>query len=322
VGSDGFASPSALVTLQPEAYASASQIGIDNGLVLSSTVRSSGDLGNNGRQGFFGLGQGFGAWHRLNGNPTTGVSRANVNTGGFLGGIGFASDNIVATAFVGRIYADQSFGRLAAETKTEGTFIGGSLAFSSAGLQAGGSFIWDDSSADTRRTLYDGSRATGHYNLRSLTLDGHIAYRFNLRKGGWQVGPRMGLTHVAVKRGGLSESGAGAFSLDVARRTTKATFFDADLELTMAGDTALRPWLSAGWQHRIDGDPILAIASFTGTSSQFTTSGTERARDFAHVGAGVDWYLRPSLDLFAKIGSTFGSGSGANNATIGLRLDF
>jgi uncharacterized protein YhjY with autotransporter beta-barrel domain len=322
VDAGGYADPSVLSTLHPEAYASASQIGIDNGLALSSAARSSSDLGNNGRQGLFGLGQGFGAWHRLNSNPTTGVSRANVNTGGFLGGIGFASDNIVATAFVGRIYADQSFGTLAAETKTEGTFIGGSLAFSGTGLVAGGSIIWDDSSADTRRTLYDGSKATGHYNLRSLTLDGHIGYRFNLRKGGWQVGPRMGVTHVAVKRGGLFESGAGAFSLDVARRTTKATFFDADLELTMAGDTALRPWLSAGWQHRIDGDPILATASFTGTSSQFTTSGTERARDFVRVGAGVDWRMTPSLDLFAKANSAFGPGRGINNITIGLRLGF
>jgi outer membrane autotransporter protein len=322
VASSGYANPSVLSTLQPEAYASASQIGIDNGLALSSAVRSIGDVGNGKRRGFFGLGQGFGGWHRLNGEQATGVSHTNINISGFLGGIGFASEKFVATAFVGRVYADQSFGTLAAKTKTDGTFVGGSLAFTSAGLLAGGSILWDDSSADTHRTLYDGSKATGHYNLRSLTLDGHIGYRFNLGKGGWQIGPRLGFTHVAVKRGAFSESGAGAFSLDVSRRTTKATFFDADLEVAMAGDAVLRPWLSAGWQHQVDGDPSLATASFTGTSSQFTTLGVERAGDFAHVGAGVDWSVTPSLDLSAKASSALGSRSGANDVTLGLRLGF
>lgn len=320
VDAGGYANTAALSTLDPEVYASASQIGIDNGLAISSTVRTLGEAHGGKRLGLFGVGQGFGIWHRLNGSQAAGVSGTSINSGGFLGGIGFASEDFFATAFVGRVYSDQGFNRLAAKTETKGTFVGGTIGFASRGFRASGSVIWDDSNANTRRTIYDASKASARYSLHSLTLDGHIGYGFDLGQSGWRFGPQVGLTHIDVKRGEVVETGAGAFSLDVVHRNTKTTFFDADLELTLASDKAVHPWLTAGWQHLIDGDPIFATSGFVGTGSQFTVAGVERAKDFAHIGAGVDWSVTKRLNLFANGQSAFGSGTGARSVTLGLRF--
>jgi fibronectin-binding autotransporter adhesin len=303
VESNGFANAPALATLTPEAYASASQIGIDNGLAISSAVRSASKAPGGKGQGFFGIGQGFGSWHRLNGNRTDGISDARINNGGFLGGIGFASDSFTATAFGGRIYADQALSPLAAKTNADGTFVGSSVDFLHEGWRIGASIVWDSSKAVTKRTLYDGGNSSGHYKLHSLTLDGHVGYRFDMGQGGWRLAPQIGVTHIAVKRGGLTETGGSPFALEVAQRRTKATFLDADLELAINGDASVRPWLSAGWQHRLDGNAVLATAGFTGASGQFTANGAERTRDFAHIGAGVEWSVSKKLDLYARGGA-------------------
>ena len=319
---DGYVNVAAMATLHPEAYATASQIGIDNGLAISSALRSAQRAGESGRPGFFTLGQGLGSWQDLRGNAADGTASASQNSGGFLGGVGYQTGKLAGSVFLGRIYANQAMPTLGASTKANGTFVGAAVSFAQGALDLGGSVTWDDSSATTRRALFDGSTVTGRYNLRSLTFDAHGGYGFSLGKGGWRLGPELGVTHIRVKRGEAMETGDALFALDVASRKQDATFLSADLRLDMAPSAPIRPWLTAGWRHRLGGDATLATAGLPGVTEQFTVSGVERDRDYAQIGGGFDWAVTPGVTLFARGNSAFTNAHGATNVTGGVRLGF
>jgi hypothetical protein len=92
------------------------------------------------------------------------------------GGIGYQAGKLAFAAFAGRLYANQTLPTRAASTRANGTFVGGMVSFANRGLDLGGSVTWDDSSATTRRTLFDASTVTGDYALHTLTLDAHGGY--------------------------------------------------------------------------------------------------------------------------------------------------
>jgi outer membrane autotransporter protein len=214
VDADGFANEAAMATLHPEAYASASQIGVENGLAISSALRTANWAGRNGEAGTFTFGQGFGNWRNFKADAVSGVSKADVRSAGFLGGIGYGSEVVSISAFVGHVDARQQIGSIGARNDADGTFFGASAQLALAGFRLGGSVIHDRSSADTSRSLFDGSEAQSHYRLRGTTADIHAGYGFAIG-GGWDVGPEIGVTHVSVKRGAASETGAGPFNLNV-----------------------------------------------------------------------------------------------------------
>jgi fibronectin-binding autotransporter adhesin len=320
VGSDGFASESALATIHPEAYASVSQIGVENGLAISSALRSSGWAGRGDQAGLFTFGQGFGSWRSFKAESGTGASKANVRSSGFFGGIGYGTANVSVSAFIGRVDAAQSIRPIGARNDADGTFFGATAELAFAGFRLGGSVIRDHSSADTSRVLFDGSEATSHYRLRGTTADVHAGYGFAIG-GGWDIGPEVGVTYVSVKRGDAAETGAGAFNLTVAKDRLSYTFLTADLALQMS-EGKLRPWLSAGLRQRIDNDRVEATASLTGVSTSFTVPGVQRDRSFGNAGAGVAWQASPRLTLFARGNSEFGSDNNAQSVDAGLRLRF
>lgn len=319
---DGYVNEAAMNTLHPEAYAVASQIGIDNGLAISSALRASQRTGDARKSRFFMLGQGLGSWQNLRGNSGQGTSNVRQNSGGLLGGIGYQAGPVAVAAVVGRIYANQSLPALGARTKADGTFVGASVSFERGGLDLGGSVVWDGSSATTHRSLFDRTETTGHYDLHSLTFDAHGGYGFALGKGGWRLGPELGVTHIRVKRGDAHESGSDVFALDVAGRKQDATFVSADLRLDMGVEAPIRPWLTAGWRYRASGDATLATAGFPDSSSRFTVAGAERDRNYAQVGGGFDWAAAPGITLFARGNTAFTRENGVTNITGGIRLGF
>jgi outer membrane autotransporter protein len=319
---DGYVNAAAVATLHPEAYAAASQIGIDNGLAISSALRSTQRAGEGAHRGLFTLGQGLGGWQTMRGNAAAGTANARDNTGGFLGGIGYQAGKLAFAAFAGRLYANQTLPTRAASTRANGTFVGGMVSFANRGLDLGGSVTWDDSSATTRRTLFDASTVTGDYALHTLTLDAHGGYGFALGRGGWRIGPELGVTHIRVKRGEARETGGSLFALDVAGRRQQATFLSADVRLDMAASARLRPWLTAGWRRRLGGNAMLATASLSGVAAQFTVEGARRDRDYAQIGGGFDWTATPGVILFARGSSAVTNAYGTTNVTGGIRLGF
>lgn len=318
VASDGFANEDAMVTLHPEAYASASQIGVENGLAISSALRSAGWAGRSDQAGLFTFGQGFGSWRNFKPESGSGASKADVRSSGFFGGIGYGNANVSVSAFVGRVDAAQSIRSIGARNDAEGTFFGASAELALAGFRLGGSVVRDHSSIDTSRVLYNGAEATSHYRLRGTTADIHAGYGFAI-SGGWKIGPEIGVTHVSVKRGDTSETGAGAFNLNVVKDRIIYTFLTADLALQM-NEGELRPWLSAGLRQRIDNDRAQATASLTGVSTSFTVPGVQRDRSFGNIGAGVVWEVSTGLNLFARGNNEFGSDNNAQSLNAGLRL--
>lgn len=319
---DGYVNEAAMNTLHPEAYAVAGQIGIDNGLAISSALRASQRTGEAGKSRFFMLGQGLGSWQNLRGSSGQGTSNVQQSSGGLLGGIGYQAGPVAVAAVVGRIYANQSLPALGSKTKADGTFVGTSVSFERGGLDLGGSVVWDGSSATTHRTLFDRTETTGHYDLHSLTFDAHGGYGFAIHKGGWRLGPELGVTHIRVKRGDAHETGNDVFALDVAGRKQDATFVSADLRLDMAAQTPVRPWLTAGWRYRASGDATLATAGFSDSSSRFAVAGAERDRNYAQVGGGFDWAATPGITLFARGNTAFTRANGVTNITGGVRLGF
>lgn len=319
---DGYVNEAAMNTLHPEAYAVAAQIGIDNGLSISSALRASQRAGGADKSRFFMLGQGLGSWQNLRGNSGQGISNVQQSSGGLLGGIGYQAGPVAVAAVVGRIYANQSLSALGARTKADGTFLGASASFERGGLDLGGSVVWDGSSATTHRTLFDRTETTGDYDLHSLTFDAHGGYGFAIGKGGWRLGPELGVTHIRVKRGDAHEIGNDVLALVVAGRKQDATFVSADLRLDMAVQAPIRPWLTAGWRYRASGDATLATAGFPDTSSQFTVAGAERDRNYAQVGGGFDWSATPGITLFARGNTAVTGANGVTNITGGIRLGF
>lgn len=319
--SSGIAHSSALGTLHPEAYASAAQLGIDNGLALAAASRSSLAAPNTGT-GFFAIGQGLGAWNNLRGKAAAGTSDASNNLGGFMAGLGYRSGSFTLAVFGGEAYAHQTIAALGARTRSQGSFVGAAAEFAAGGFTLGGALIRDNSSATTSRTLFNEDEVRGHYDLHSLTFSGHAGYGAALGSDGWTLGPDVTLTHVRTERGDALEAGSQAFSLEVAGRTQSATYLSADLRLELTGKARLRPNLEVGVQQRVSGNPIRASAAFAGTGESFTVAGAIREKTFAHVAGGVNWAATEHLALFAQGQMSFNESTSAQTINGGLRLAF
>ncbi|MFD2579868.1 autotransporter domain-containing protein [Novosphingobium colocasiae] len=321
VGGDGFANQAVLATLNPEAYASVAQIGFENGQAIASALRGARVAGPETGSGLFVFGHGFGAWRRFAGQDN-GVSRANVRTGGYLGGVGFGNDTFGAALFVGRSDARQSIPGIGARNEADGMFFGGRVNVSAGGFDAGASLILDRAKADTTRNPATGvSKTDSHYDLHSTTLDGWVGYGFELGQG-MKIGPQVGVTHTEVKREGVTETGGAAFALQVAGQKYKLTTLTADIRASGPVGGKLRGWIEGGVRHRIDGDAITATAAFTGTGTSFTVNGASRAKTTAHFGAGAELTVAKNVDLFVNGDAEAKGGNGANRIDGGVRIRF
>jgi outer membrane autotransporter protein len=320
VGSDGYANAAVLKTLSPEPYASAAQMGIENGLAISGALRNVRLAGLNDEGGLFVFGQAYGNWRSFDGDAR-GVSAADVDGNGYLGGVGYGNSTMGAALFVGRSDSKQRIGGVNARNDADGLFFGGRVHFAAGGFSAGATLLFDRAKADTQRTLGAGGTAKGRYGLHGTTLDAWAGYGFAIGDD-WQIGPQLGITHVSVKRGAVTESGGGAFALDVAGRTYDATFLSADLKLEAPGMESLRPWLAAGVRSRVDGSATVATGAFTGTGTTYTVAGVERKKTLPHVGAGIDFAVSKSVSLFVNGDAEFNGRNKEQNANVGVTIRF
>ncbi len=240
---------------------------------------------------------------------------------GAFGGVGFGGENFAVAAFVGHSDGRQKIDRIGTRNDADGLFAGAMGRYTSGGLRAGVSFVWDRAEADTERTLFNGSDVGSNYNLRGTTLDGFVGFGFDIG-GGWQFGPEAGVTHVSVKRGKVQESGGGAFALQLDDERYDATFLSGDLVLTRPVGTKWRPYLSAGVRHMVDGDPIRAPGRFAGAPGSYSVFGVERDETLVNVGAGFDIDLGPTVTMFARGNSEFGADNNGRSINAGIRFAF
>lgn len=318
---DGTVNQAAAARLNAESYASAAQIGIENGLAIASALRSVSISARGEEAGLFTFGQTLGGWRRLPGDTALGTSRANISTYGALAGIGFGSQKASLGAFVGYIDARQQIGALAARTEADGIMAGAVARAALDGFHIAASLSYDGSRADTDRSLLSGSKLNSHYRLRSWTADISLGHAFGLGDG-WNLEPEIGFTHISSRRGSASETGDAVWALDVEGRRIRASFLRGALELHGAAEARLSPWLSAGVLHQLSGTHGFASAAYVGVPNGLTVAGVGRSKTLASVGAGANLRLSSAATLYAGVNSEFGAESSGQGATVGLRFLF
>ncbi len=318
---DGSVNQSAVARLNGEAYASASQIGIENGLAIAAALRTASTSMQGDEAGLFTFGQALGGWRRLPGDASLGTSRANISTYGALAGIGFGNEDASIGAYVGYIDARQQIGALAARTEADGMLAGVIAQGATGGFQIAASLSYDGSRADTDRTLFGGSKVSSHYRLRSWTADLSFGHAFALDQN-WTIVPEIGVTHISSRRSGANESGDAVWALDVEARRTKATFLRGALELRGSAEARISPWLSAGVLHQLSGRRTFATAAYTGVADGLTVAGAGRSETLATAGAGASVKVSPTAALFFGANSEFGAESSGQSGTVGFKLRF
>lgn len=320
LAADGFANEAAMARLSSEPYASATQIGIENGLAFAGAARSM-QMGHGDQAGLFTFGQMFGNWRRLPGNDDTGVSRANVSTQGVLGGIGFGSQKASVGAFIGYVDAQQNINALGAKTDAHGVIAGVIGRAEMGGFNASALIAWDGSKADTRRELNANTSATSSYTLRGWTFDAAVGYTAPIG-GGWTLRPELGVTHIATRRGAAEESGAAHFDLIVDGKKTDATFLSGAIAVQGNAEARLQPWASLGVRHQTAGNLTSVSARFVDTPTSYTLPGVARNRTLATVEAGLNARVSDGVALFVNVNGEFGADTNAKGGRIGARVSF
>lgn len=308
--------------LTPEAYASAAQISVENGLTLAKAVRTitASPLGDT--PGLFSFVQGLGNWRDLGGRAAQGTSKASLSSHGVMGGLGIGTEEASLGAFVGYLDTTQRIGGVGARTGSDGVIAGLIGRLRRGGFDLTALLASDGGTASTRRTLAGSATATSNYKLRGRIADVSVSYALEI-DAGWALKPEAGLTYIDTRRSGLVETGGGAFGLSVARRKSDATLVSGTLTLVGGRDAGatVHPWLSAGVRHQLDGEASFAAARFTGATSGFSALGNERNETLATVGIGIGLDLTPALNLFGGYRGEFGQ-DGGRNASAGLKLRF
>jgi fibronectin-binding autotransporter adhesin len=318
---DGSVNQAAVARLNGEAYASASQIGIENGLAIAAALRTTTTSMQGDEAGLFTFGQALGGWRRLAGDATLGTSRANVSTYGALAGIGFGTQGASFGAYVGYIDARQQITGLQARTDADG-MLAGLIAQGAAGsFQVAASLSYDGSKADTDRTLSGGSKVSSHYRLSNWTADLSLGHAFAWSND-WTITPEIGVTHISSRRSGANETGDAVWALDVEARRIKATFLRGALELRGSVEAQISPWLSAGMLHQLSGRKAFATGAYAGVADGLTVAGVRRSQTLATVAAGASLRVSTVAALFFGTSSEFGAESSGQSATVGFRLRF
>lgn len=288
---DGTINQRAFAQLTPEAYGSAMQLGIENGLQLVDAGRAL-RLTAPRANGLYGFAQGLTGDSDIAGQADTGASRADLRSHGLLGGIGYGMGDgqLRLGAFVGRSDIDQRLTALDATTDAKGFFGGvfADAAIGGVGLHAMVSY--SDLDAETRRRLaVSSTAATSDYGLKSWVADMSIDYSVKL--GGIDVTPKAGLSHVRTSRGAVTEQGAGDFALAVRGDHASAWFGDAGVAVsgtTRLGGMGLTPYVEVGVRRQLGKGEILVSGSYDGApGAPIVVHGVERDRTVGRFGLGL-----------------------------------
>jgi len=317
----GFANPAAIARLSPEAYASALQIGLENGLALSTATRAVALGENIEDKRFFGFGQVLGAWRRLPGNADMGTSGANVRSSGLLGGIGFGSEHFAIGAFIGRIDASQTLSELGAKNDVDGTVFGALATARSGALDLSVAIARDGSSGEATREGIAGQAASGAYSLHGWVVDMSAGYRLQVGQD-WSIRPQVSFTRVETRRSRVTETGAGPLDLEVDAHRTKADFIGGKIAFGASPSKTIRPWVGIGLRHQLNGRRTTATARFLGNAESFTVAGATRSATLATIDGGISADIGHNVTLFANGHSEFGADSSGESAMIGAKLGF
>jgi|GEM_PF-567445 len=308
----------------PEAYASATQIGVDNALDLTQAARGPALASNRSEAGPFTFAQTLGQWHTLGTDRAQGTSTAQTRGYGFLGGVGYGDQQWMIGAFGGWLDTRQSIAPLAASTKADGVVAGihGRYTMPN-GFGFGASVIYDGAQARTTRALPGTASGLGRYDLHSWTSDLSIHYTAEMADG-WALTPRAGLTYLRTTREGVAETGGSPFALSVTKNRHVAGFADGGLTLGRSdtSDAPFRPFVTLGARYQIEGNRALALGGYAGGGLGLVALGTQRAPLVGTATTGVVYRFANGVDLYATGSAQTGRDDHQETIAAGLRLRF
>ncbi len=326
VTGSGAANQAAFARLTPEAYASAGQIAVQQGLELAGAGRSEMFGARRDTPGGFTFASALGSTHTLKGG-SAGAARARTNSYGFLGGIGWSGGDWSIGAFAGYLDSRQSIAGLNARTEADGFVAGVHGRWSQeGGFGIKATLAYSGGDATTRRAL-PGVPATnsaqGNYDLTSWTGDLVVDYALPISND-WAMQPSVGVTAIRTQRQGVTETGGSPFALSVARERENAVFMDGGVTFRggLSEGAVLQPYLSIGVRYQLEGRTPFALSALGGGAFGLEAAGAERARVLATATVGADVVLSSRLTLFGALSGEDGDSDNHISGRTGLRLAF
>ena len=313
--------PRALARVTPQAYASATQLALEDGLTIIDASRAQARFAPEA-PGLFGFGQAIASRRTLDGDAALGVAKGKINTDGGLAGVGYGVDSAWAGVFVGYLNGRQRIRDLDVRTETDSFAIGVQGQVRLGAFQLGAMAAHDGADVGTRRAAPGGTTATGDYKLKSWIADVNLTYRARLNAD-WTVRPRLGASYVRASRDGFVERGGGAFALTVEGDKASAWLVDGQVEVLggQAAGERLHPYASLGFRSAASGGDTTASATLAGLSTPITVTGLDRSGTLATVGAGMAYDLAHGLTVSATYAGEFGDG-GQQAILMGLNWKF
>ncbi|MEP9402163.1 autotransporter outer membrane beta-barrel domain-containing protein [Sphingomonas sp. VNH70] len=322
---DGNANPRQFALITPEAYASATQIGVDNALALAETTRGPAFATTRTDPGAYLFAQSVGQWHRLGADADQGISKAASQGYGYLGGIGYGTGDGMVGMFAGWLDTRQFIRELGARTQADGVVVGGVARYRDpSGFGFAASIVYNDAKARTDRFVPGANGITlGRYDLTSWSMDQSIYYAAQLANG-WAITPRLGATMVRTTREAVQESGSAAFALNVARDQHRASFVDAGITFgrSETSDDPFRPFVTLGGRYQTIGTRADALGGYAGGGLGLLALGVGRAPMVATATGGVTYRYGRNLEIYAVGSAQNGRDDHQESILAGARLRF
>ncbi|MDR7156904.1 hypothetical protein J2W40_003750 [Sphingobium xenophagum] len=319
----GASNPAAFARLTAEPYASAIQMGVENGLTIANATRSIARLSGDDAPRAFSIGQYLGGLGRIAADDQAGLSASRSRSYGLLGGLGIGTDRWSIAGFGGYLDSRQTLRRLGSQTDADGWFAGVAGSYAMGALRFDATLAYHQLDADTDRLTPDGTKADGRFRLKNWVGNLSLSYEAALGSD-WAAQPDVALTYVATTRTGLREESGSVWALDVAKDKHDALFANGGIAFgrSRASDAAFRPFVRLGVQYQLKGRSVEALAGFEGSNQGLFSLGARRGELVGSVSGGAEMRVSSALSLFATAAQTYSEDDRRASANIGMKFAF
>jgi hypothetical protein len=319
----GVSNTAAFARLTAEPYASATQMGVENGLTIANATRSIARLSGDDAPRAFSIGQYLGGLGRIAADDQAGLSASRSRSYGLLGGLGIGTDRWSIAGFGGYLDSRQTLRQLGSQTDADGWFAGVAGTYALGALRFDATLAYHQLDADTDRLTPDSGKAHGRFRLKNWVGDLSLSYEAVLGND-WAAQPDVGLTYVATTRTGVHEDNDSVWALDVAKNKHDALLADGGIAFSRsrASDAPFRPFVRLGVQYQLKGRSVEALAGFAGSNHNLLSLGARRGGLVGSVSGGAEMRVSSALSLFANAAQTYSEDDRRASANIGMKFAF
>lgn len=184
-------------------------------------------------------------------------------------------------------------------------------------------FSYGHAWTETRRPIPSlGLKAKGDYesDIYSGFIGGGLFYHWK----GYEIEPFVVYTYTARSDGGCREKDADTMNLHIHRNNTDSLRHQLGVRVSkimkLRDGSTLRPFVSAAWDYEYLSDNIVGSADLLG--STFKNTSVKINRSSGVFSAGMDWYFKPNISLFADYTLSTNSDMMQHSANGGIRIVF